>query len=170
MTPNKFDELLAYMGSVWDRIPTHAMRGAGWKLLKGLPDEAVEGAVVAIAEEGREKFPSWSIVYKAAQVLSDSMRDRTPALPAGDTMTDQEHRGAMVGLKAGNKPESARRVARCEEIKQLPQDRWLPLLRTLRTGVNERLPGAKWDEVFDEVMATEFKLRPPVAAGPSIHD
>ena len=75
MDDSNWRALCAYASSVWGRPLTDGQRAAGWHLLHGFPNQAVEGAITVIAESGRENLPPWPLVYKTAESLASAMRE-----------------------------------------------------------------------------------------------
>jgi hypothetical protein len=153
MELSNWHELCAYMSSLWGREMTHAQKAAGFKLLGPLPNSAVENALVNIAEEGGDRIPPWPVLYKAARSIAEAERERMPALPQGDTLTDVEHQGVMILLRAKQTPEQRRRADRMmSETKGLPMKVQLKLAgELLRIGT--RVDPPSWDRLFDEALA-----------------
>lgn len=156
MQKSNWQALCAYMESLWHRQLTMLQTQAGWNLLKDLPDEAVEGAVVAIAESGRETMPPWPLVYKTGLALAEAIRAKElPQLPGGDSLTDLEHDAAMVRLRAKETPEQRRRADRMtSETKSLPMGVRIAFAgEMLQTYA--KVDASSWDRVFDERLAAE---------------
>jgi hypothetical protein len=131
--------------------------------LSDLPDVAVENSVTQIAEEGGDRMPAWSVVLKTARSIADHLREAMPALPASDTLSDDEHRHAMFMLRARETPEQRRRADRMtSETKDLPMPRRIVLAGELLGGKGiGQLAAALWDRLFDERLAAErAKLLP----------
>jgi len=172
MDRSNWAALCAYTSSVWGRPMSEGQKAAGWKLLAGFPNEAVEGAITVIAESGREQMPPWSMVYKAAESLAHAMRDLQPQLPAGDSLSDAEHEAAMIRLRAKQPPEQRRRASHVtRETKGLSMQARLRVAQELLTGANGRLQPLLWDRLAEEVLAREFQLvQPLLSQGRSIHE
>lgn len=155
MDKHDFDGLCAYMASLWGRELSNLQRAGGWKMLHNLPNEAVEGAVVAISEGGRETMPPWPLVFKTAQTLADAIRDRMPALPQGDTLSPEQHAAAMIALRAKQTPEQRRRADRVtSETKFLDMSVRLAIAKELLVTY-ARVDAASWNRVFDERVKAE---------------
>lgn len=160
-----YDGICAYMGGVWGRELSNVARAAGWKLLHALPDSAVEKAVDAIATDGREHLPPWPIVYKAASAIAQAERELLPALPASDVLTDVEHTGVMLQLRAKETLEQRRRADRMtKETRTLPMKVRLKLAKDLLTGDASQQPPATWDALFDEAVEAAEKVAQPLLA------
>ena len=151
MKASNWQALCAYMQSVWGRTLSEAQKAAGWQLLHGLPDEAVEGAILAIAEDGREQMPTWPVVLKTARQLAERMRDTVPALPAGDTLSDTEHQAAMLLLRTRETPEQRRRADRVtQESRGLPMLYRLRIARDTLAGEGGQIAESQlWDAFLD---------------------
>jgi len=158
-----FDGVCAYIAGVWGRELSNLQRAAGWKLLHGLPNPAVEAAIDAIATGGREQIPPWSLIYKAAEAIAVAERDLLPALPAGDGLSDAEHSASMIRLRAKQSPEQRRRADRVtSETKGLPMGARLRIAQELLTQGNSRVAPQMWDALLDEALAREFQLIAPL--------
>ena len=149
-----FWELCAFMASIWGRELTPAQKAAGFKLVADMPDAAVENAVVKIAEEGADRMPPWSVVYRVAYGLAHAMRDEFPALPAGDSLSDNEHTAVMIGLRARETDEQRRRADRMtSETKGLTMSKRLKLASELLIPPLARAEPKVWDQIFDRRVA-----------------
>jgi hypothetical protein len=166
MERQKFDEICVYIGSIWGgREMAYAQRAAGWKLLANLPESAVEKAVDAIATDGREHMPPWPLVYKTANAIAQAEREALPQLPTSDALTDVEHTGVLLELRAGENPEQRRRADRMTgETHGLPMKVRLALAGKLLRGDGgaAKLPAHTWDALFDDEIEAAFREHSPL--------
>lgn len=162
--------LCAYMGAVWGRQVSEAERSAGWKLMGGLPDEAVENAVTLLAEEGRDRLPPMSVILKTSRDLTQALAaSHTPALPASDVLTDQEHQAVLIGLRARETPEQRRRADRVVAgTRDLPMKVRLRLARELLMDA-AKVDASTWDDLYETATSREFKHHPNLFRGVDIH-
>jgi hypothetical protein len=154
MKQSDYLEICKFIQGVWGREMSAEAQKRGYALLKDLPAEAVGEAVTAIANEGGDRIPAWPLVAKTARSIWDATRERQPQLPAGDTLSDLEHIGAMVALNARATTEQRRRAARVTgETKNLPMRVRIKLASTLLGGAEGRITDpAAWDRVFDQIV------------------
>jgi len=161
MYRKRFDELTAFMGAVWGRELSQLQRAGGWKLLHALPNEAVEGAISEIADSGLEHLPAWPIVLKTARAIADRQRDALPVLPQGDSLSDNEHTGAMIMLRAKQTDEQNRRADRMTvETKHLGMGFRLQLSKLLMQPWSQ-LEREPWNKTFDRTLAEFTKAAAP---------
>lgn len=155
MKQSTYIEICAFMASIWGREVSKPQQAAGWKLLNALSDEAVGSAITMIAEEGEQHMPSWARVLKTARSIDEAQRQHLPALPAGDSLSDQEHRGVMIELRARESEEQRRRADRMTgETKHLAMKLRIKLAsELLATPAFSQLPAAAWDKTFDRRVA-----------------
>lgn len=155
MTKDEFNGITMYVSAVWGRELSKLQQAGGWKLLHELDHEDVEQAVTAIAERGDEHIPSWSLVLKTARSSADARRQHLPALPASDSLSDQEHRGVMIELRARESDEQRRRADRMTgETKHLAMKLRIKLAsELLATPAFSQLPAVAWDKTFDRRVA-----------------
>lgn len=167
MDRSRFDMLAAYMQSAWGRELTFAQKEAGWKILAGLTNEAVEGAISTLIDDGGDRLPAWPVILKASRSLGDSRRDRMPALPARDSLSDEEHQAAMIRLRAKQTAEQRRRADRMtSETKGLPMPTRLRLAGEL-LQLGSRSDAGSWARLFDQALEREEKLLPQAAGSVS---
>lgn len=159
MDRSNWDALCAYMQSVWGRELTAGQRVAGWKLMKNLPNEAVEGAVTAIADDGQERMPVWPLVLKTARAIADQMHARAERqLPASDSLSDEEHQHVMRQLRARQTPEQRRRADRMTgETKHLPMKRRIRMAGDLLMMREGEVDAGSWDRLFEQRLAQELE-------------
>jgi hypothetical protein len=163
MERTRFDVLTAYMQSAWGRELTYAQKAAGWKILGGLPDEAVEGAVSAIIDDGTDRMPPWPVILKATRSIADAMRERLPQLPAGDSLTDQEHQASVIRLRAKQSPEQRRRANRViAETGPLPMTVRLRLAAELLAPAVPIQGAVEFNRLFDAALDRELKIHAPL--------
>lgn len=157
MDRSNWDALVAYMQAVWSRELSPVQRAAGWKLLAGLSNEAVEGAIAAIAEEGADRMPVWPLVLKTARSLEERIRDhQQPQLPAHDSLSDSEHEHVLRMLRARQTPEQRRRADRMAgETRMLPMKRRIAMAGELLMLRERDVDAGSWDALFEQRLGQE---------------
>ena len=136
MTNKEWAQICALMTGIWHRAIGPVEQAAGLKLLGSFEREFVEASVLALAQSGTERIPTWAALYAETKAVLADMR---PALSSPDLTRDLTPEELERNRRRG--PELRKLVAELAESKTLE-----PVGTFRITLAHSYLPKTKIDE------------------------